>query len=101
MEEGWAKNVYWMYGVVLDESTGMDASGFAGLLCEQGVMTRPFFLGIHEQPVFHKMGLFLGEYYPVTERIARQGLYFPSGMAITEDQIDQVCESVIKILQSV
>lgn len=29
-EEPWAKNVYWMYGVVLNESVGMDATEFAG-----------------------------------------------------------------------
>lgn len=98
VEEPWAKNVYWMFGVVLDESAGMDAGAFAQKLNEQGVMTRPFFLGMHEQPVFHQMGLFLGERYPVAERISRQGLYLPSGMTITETQIDQVCDCVRRIL---
>jgi perosamine synthetase len=97
-EEPWARNVYWMYGIVLDESTGMDAPEFARRLAEMGVMTRPFFLGMHEQPVFHKMGLFLGENYPVAERIARQGLYLPSGMTLTEANIDQVSNAVIRVL---
>lgn len=97
-ERLWAKNVYWMYGVVLDPGFGIDATEFARLLSEQGVMTRPFFLGMHEQPVFHKMGLFIDEHYPVTEHIARQGLYLPSGMKLTESQINQVCHTVKKIL---
>src|SRR5262249_11094593 len=58
VEESWAHNVYWMYGVVLAEETGMDAAGFAQRLRDAGVETRPFFLGMHEQPVFHKRGLF-------------------------------------------
>ena len=29
VEEPWARNVYWMYGVVLSEETGMDAAVFA------------------------------------------------------------------------
>ena len=73
-EREWAKNVYWMYGVVLDEGTGMDAAAFARSLSEAGVQTRPFFLGVHCQPAFVKRGLFVGESYPVTDRLARQGL---------------------------
>ena len=90
VERPWAKNVYWMYGIVLDPSVGMNAVEFAQKLKEKGVMTRPFFLGMHEQPVFHEMGLFKDEHYPVTELIARQGLYLPSGLTISEAQIDQV-----------
>ena len=41
-------------------------------------MTRPFFLGMHEQPVFQDMGLFLDEHYPVAEHIAaRDCTYLP------------------------
>jgi perosamine synthetase len=99
IEEPWAKNVYWMYGIVLDEVTGMNAVEFARRLAELGVMTRPFFLGMHEQPVLQQMGLFHGERYPVAEHIARQGLYLPSGMTLTEAQVDQVCETVVRILR--
>lgn len=97
-EESWAKQVYWMYGVVLDESTNMDAVDFANRLQALGVQTRPFFLGMHEQPVFLERGLFRGEPYPVAERIARQGLYLPSGLALTEAQLEQVCDTVRKVL---
>ena len=98
VEEPWATNVYWMYGVVLEGAMGIDAVEFARRLAEQGVMTRPFFLGMHEQPVFQRMGLFLDEHYPVTEHIARQGLYLPSGMTLTETQLNQVCEAVQRVL---
>jgi len=98
VELPWAKQVYWMYGVVLDESTGMDAREFAGKLREKGVDTRPFFLGMHEQPVFHSMGLFVGERYRVSERIAKQGLYLPSGLTITEPLIDVVADAVKEAL---
>ncbi len=98
IEEPWARNVYWMYGVVLEEEFGMDAVEFARQLAELGVMTRPFFLGMHEQPVFQGMGLFLDEHYPIAEHIARQGLYLPSGMTLTEAQLEQVCEAVGRVL---
>ena len=87
-----------MYGVVLSEETGMDAGAFTQKLKRRGIETRPFFLGLHEQPVFHRRGLFLHERYPTAERIARQGLYLPSGLALTAEQISQVCEAVHEVL---
>jgi perosamine synthetase len=98
VEESWARNVYWMYGVVVSEETGMDACQFAQKLRQRGAETRPFFLGMHEQPVFHKRGLFLNEHHPVAERLARQGLYFPSGLALTEEQLSHVCYAVDEVL---
>jgi perosamine synthetase len=98
VEEPWARNVYWMYGVVLAEETGLDAARFAQRLRDCGVDTRPFFLGMHEQPVFHQRGLFCKERYPVAERLARQGLYLPSGVALTESQLQQVCSAVRQVL---
>jgi perosamine synthetase len=98
VQQPWACSVYWMYGLVLSESTGLDAEEFARRLKARGVETRPFFLGMHEQPVLQERGLFAGERYPVAERIARQGLYLPSGLALQEDQIDRVCAAVREVL---
>lgn len=98
VEEPWARQVYWMYGIVLDDNTGLDAAVFSQRLKEKGVDTRPFFLGMHEQPVFHEKGLFQGERYPVAERLARQGLYLPSGLTLSEGQLDQVCQAVERLL---
>jgi perosamine synthetase len=86
-----------MYGVVVSEATGMNAETVARKLAEHGIETRPFFLGMHEQPVFRRRGWFLNEAYPVAERLARQGFYLPSGVALTEEQL----EHVIKALQGI
>jgi len=98
VEEPWARQVYWMYGLVLHERSGLTAVEFSRRLLAEGIETRPFFLGMHEQPVFINQGLFKGEKYPVAERIARQGLYLPSGLTLTEAQLDLVCRAVEKIL---
>jgi perosamine synthetase len=92
--EPWGRSVYWMYGLVLDEALGFDAVELARRLAARGVDTRPFFLGMHEQPVLRERGFFAGESYPVAERLARQGLYLPSGLALTECQLGEVCEAV-------
>jgi perosamine synthetase len=98
VEEPWATNVYWMYGLVLDDEVGYDAVELARRLRAKGVDTRPFFLGMHEQPVFRQQGLFEGESYPVSERLATRGLYLPSGLALTESQLSRVCEAVKEVL---
>jgi perosamine synthetase len=88
------KNVYWMYAVVLDDAVPFDAAEFASRLRARGVDTRPFFVGMHEQPVLRERGLFVGEPYPVTERLARRGLYLPSGLTLDDAQIERVCAAV-------
>ena len=100
MEQPWARQVYWMYGIVVSEETGKDARAVANALAARGIETRPFFLGMHEQPVLQRRGLFRGERFPVTERLARQGLYLPSGLALTEAQIETVCGVLREVLKS-
>ena len=100
VEKKWAKNVYWMYAIELSEDLGIRAEQMAQYLAEKGIATRPFFLGLHEQPVFHKMGLFIGEQYLVAERIARQGLYLPSGHTLTDEQIKYICDAIELVLSS-
>ena len=109
VERKWAKNVIWMYGVLLreekrsrsyfkkdweykspEEYTEWPSYKIMERIAKRGIQTRPFFIGIHEQPVFHKNGYFKRESYPVTERIARTGFYLPSGQAITNARIDEV-----------
>jgi len=98
VEEEWARNVYWMYGLVLSDDVRYDAEEFAKRLRAEGVDTRPFFIGMHEQPVLRNLGMFDGERYPVADRLARRGLYLPSGLTLTEEQLDAVCRAVHKVL---
>jgi perosamine synthetase len=92
-EETWARSVYWVYGLVLTEAAKINAEELARRLYEKGIETRPFFLGMHQQPAFTSMGLFRGERYPVAERLSIYGLYLPSGPDIQEEEIDEVCSA--------
>jgi perosamine synthetase len=96
--EDWARPVYWVNGIVLDKSIRFDAVEMAQRLLLQKVQSRPFFYPMHKQPVFTRRRLFAGEKYPVAEQLANRGLYLPSGMALSEAQIDYTCETVRKIL---
>jgi perosamine synthetase len=94
-----AENIYWVYGLVLHDDIAFDAAEAMRRLATLNVHTRPFFWPMHEQPVLRRMGLFVGESYPVAERLARRGFYVPSGMALTEAQIRTVADAVREVLR--
>lgn len=97
-EKNWAKNVFWMYGIVLDESTGFTADSFAKRLGQERIGTRPFFYPLHLQPVCKKLKIDSKGNYPVAERIAKQGLYLPSGLGLKNNQINVVCNRIKTLL---
>jgi perosamine synthetase len=95
----YADNIYWVYGVVLKDDVPFEAQEVMLHMGELKIGTRPFFWPMHEQPVLLKMGFFPDERYPVAERLARRGLYIPSGMALTEEQIELVAANILMITQ--
>ena len=99
VEKEYAKNVYWMYGIVLDKSLGFDARALAEKLLQHGIQTRPFFYPLHLQPVWKKMKIKIkpGK-YPVAERIAKYGLYLPSGLGLKKEEVKEVCDTIKKLL---
>ena len=95
-----ARNIYWVYGVVLADSVPFDAAEAMRRLGALGIGTRPFFFPMHEQPVLRRMGLFDGVRHPVAERLARRGFYLPSGLGLTRDQIERSAAGLRDILEA-
>lgn len=78
VEMSWAKNVYWMYGVLLRDGTP-ERDKVREKLAAKGIETRNFFHPLHKQPVFLNSGISQGESLPVSELLGRRGFYLPSG----------------------
>ena len=95
----YAENIYWVFGLVLDDSIGFDAEEAIKMLGEKGIGCRPFFCPMNQQPVLREMGFFINESYPVAERLYKQGFYVPSGMALTSEHINHVTKKLIEILK--
>jgi perosamine synthetase len=100
VEAEWAESVYWVYGIVLEGHIRWTNTEFAVLLRQRGIETRPFFVGMHEQPVLKRLGLFENEFYPVAEYLSRRGLYLPSGVGTTDAEIEEVCGAIKAILSA-
>jgi perosamine synthetase len=95
----YAENIYWVYGLILEDSIPFDALQAMDKLGKLGIGTRPFFYPMHLQPLFKKKRLFSKEHYPNAERFAERGFYLPSGLALSDDDVHIAAEKLISILK--
>ena len=94
-EASWAKNVYWMYTILLEKSFGADRDMVMKLLDENGIETRPVFYPMHNQPAYGDY--FRGEEYPVAEELSKKGINLPSANTLTKNEIERVVDTLVKI----
>lgn len=89
------KNVYWMYMILLNEKSQLTREQMRAKLLERGVDTRDIFYPLSGQPFAATSRK--DDVYPVSEDVAKRGFYLPSGLALTQEQLDYVCEMVHEI----
>jgi perosamine synthetase len=89
-EQPWAKSVFWMYSVVLDDRAGISRDRLMQVLGEQGIETRPFFYPLHTLPMYDRH-----EVYPVAEALARNGINLPSSAKLQHGDLEYVSERLI------
>jgi perosamine synthetase len=82
------KNVFWMYGVLVQDDFGCSRDELRRRLARQGIETRTFFVPVHLQPIYHRR--YREQTYPVAERLCRQGMYLPSGPGLSDEDIDAI-----------
>ncbi len=89
------KNVYWMYGLVVEDDFGMTRDELRNALAARGVETRTFFVPIHCQPIYFRQ--YEAQRYPVAEDLCRRGLYLPSSSKLTEQEIEYVAAQIKEV----
>lgn len=94
-EATWAKNVYWMYSILVEPEYGLTRDELMLELSKRGIESRPFFVPINQQPVFAKT--YGREKYPIAERLSRSGLNLPSGNTLTEQQVEYVASVISSV----
>lgn len=88
-------NVYWMNGILVDAPAfGLSRDDLATCLRNEGIDTRPFFLGLHRQPSLISYGCDTSLSYPVSDKLTRNGLYLPSSSLLLPGQIELVCQTI-------
>jgi perosamine synthetase len=94
----YAKNIYWIYGIVLRSELKINAKEIIKKMTSEGIGCRPFFYPMHLQPVFKKYNLFNGQSYPIAENLYERGFYIPSGLTLSEKKISHIVDVLYKIL---
>jgi len=98
-EAAWAKNVFWMYSVLVEDEFGMTRDQLRAYLAKRGIETRTFFIPMHLQPIYYNT--FKGQRYPVAEMLCRRGFYLPSASSLTTAQIQYIVEIVAQAQREV
>jgi len=92
----WAENVHWMYAVRVTENFPLTRNELGSALKQRGIDTRDFFKPCSSQSAL------TDRYGPqrecaVSKRIAETGLYLPSGLALTAEQLGRVCDEIERL----
>jgi len=90
-EMPWAKCVYWMYSVLINEKFGISRDELMKKLEEKGIETRPFFYPIHVLPPYRNNKKFL-----IAEELSLKGVNLPSSVKLKREDIECICEMIKK-----
>lgn len=89
-----ARNVYWMYAVVVRKEFGRSRDELAAMLLEQGIESRTFFCPMNMQPFLLGQKGHRDIPCPVAEVLWTDGFYLPSGNQLDRSMIARVCEAI-------
>lgn len=101
VERPYARNVYWMYHVVLNDSVGTRRDAVMKRMLDRGIETRPGFIPYNLQDIFIRKGLTRPELCPVANRVASGGFYLPSSPTLSEEEIQYVANHLKEVLREV
>ena len=98
----YAKNIYWIFGVLIKPKSKIKKNEVVKKLLNNKIQTRNFFLPMHKQKIFRKMNVFSKKKkFPNAEYLHHQGFYLPSGLGISNLEIDYVAKTLNKITNKV
>ncbi len=95
IEMSWAKNIYWLYSILIDENqVGLPKDVIMNALAREGIETRPFFYPLSQQPAFIA---YSNGAYPVSENISKQGINLPTSNDTTLEEVERVSNALAKL----
>jgi len=91
-QTAYCENIYWVFGIISKDET-RDAKWWMNKLAGQGIGTRPFFYPMHLQPAL-KIGSQAEGNFPNSEKIAKYGLYLPSGLNLDQSLVFKIANLI-------
>ena len=100
VEKPYARSVYWMYHLVLTGHNQRRRTEVMRRLADAGIETRETFIPCNLQEVFIEQGWTNPDTCPNANAVAYAGFYLPSGVELTEEELDYVATRLIQILNN-
>jgi perosamine synthetase len=94
VELDWARNVYWMYGIVVTDEFPLSRDELVARLAERGVESRTFFCPMNMQPFLRRQAGFRDVPCPVAERLWERGMYIPCGIDLEDETLTEIVDHI-------
>lgn len=101
VEKDYARNVYWMYHVVLHPDFGSPREAVMARLKDYGIETREAFIPYNRQQIFTRRGWVGADECPAANYVAENGFYLPSGPLLNEEQLAYIVGRITDIQKGV
>jgi len=88
------KNAYWMVTVVWDKKYKISKEKMVEKLKKWNIQARPFFYPLSSLPAINRKAN-----TPVSFDISSRAINLPCGLNITEEEVEYICDCLIKILK--
>lgn len=87
VERDWARSVYWMYGILVEDRFGLTRDELMIELAKVEIESRTFFCPLNLQPFLRDQLGFRDVPCPVAEELWRRGCYIPSSPSLSDADV--------------
>ncbi len=95
----YSDNIFWVFGILIKKNYKLKRDEITKKLLKNNIQTRNFFHPMHKQSILLKRGIFKKNLkFPNSEYLAKKGFYLPSGLGLTNKEIDFICTKVNEII---
>ncbi len=98
VEKDYAKNVYWMFHMVLSGSAAGKRKRFFDELTNSGIEVREAFIPFNGQEIFIAKGLTNKNDCPIANFVGENGFYIPSGPILSDEDRKFVVDGIMSAL---
>ncbi len=97
----YSKNIYWVFGLLIKPNKKYNRDSVVKKLLKKNIQTRNFFYPMHKQKIFKSKKTFNKNLkFPISEYLSKNGFYLPSGLGITNKEINYTCKMINAILKN-
>ncbi|MCX6722981.1 MAG: DegT/DnrJ/EryC1/StrS family aminotransferase, partial [Candidatus Staskawiczbacteria bacterium] len=90
-EMPWAKCVYWMTSILVEDKFSTKKISLMKYLERKGIETRPLFYPVDSMPPYKKKDR---ENFPIANDLSRKGLSLPSSVKLNRKEVKLICMEI-------